>query len=190
MGSIAIDPGAVDPITGRTIQTTDPHYNVLSIYYRLIPQYQHEIDEALDGLGGYLTRVWHDYAVLLLQTAEALNITVRPPGFKAAPTPPTVHKLALTPAYQLQITLVPACAIPPDPDPAKMTLRAIPLAHAGDDQQYEIVPITAAGRGTSLGTGGTGSGIAQAPSKEQIIAWLKAMSNDDRMAVVSAALVT
>lgn len=178
-----LDPGAIDPNTGQIISQTDPaHYNVLSIYYRLIPQYEREKEEALNGARGYLKRIWHDYAVLLIQTAQSLGIKTRPPGFSPAPTPPTIHTVTLTKDYQLQVNLIPACAIPPDPDPATDTLRALPLPFPGAIQEYQIVKI-APNAGFTVG-----GSIAALPTKDMLVAYLRALSQEDRLAVIGAVL--
>lgn len=151
---------ATDPLTGQQIPATDSRYSVLSIYYRLLPQYQVEQSKARDY---YLTHTWHDWAVNLLMF-----------GTKApTPQPPLVHSLVLMPNYTLQVKEIPACDIPPTPDPTKETVRVDPTTN-----QYTIVPLTQAGVGSggqvvSISSGNTALNV------DSVVAYLKSLSPTD-----------
>lgn len=160
---------AVDPITGQSIGLMDSHYSVVSLYYRLLNQFQPAFVAARDN---YLNRVWHDYAVLLLQTAEALNITTRPPGFKQAPPVPLAYTVHLSPTYQLSTPQVEVCTMPPDPDPATQAIQPVP----GSASEYKIVTITVAGRGSG---GAIVGGNTVVVNQDSVLAFLKAMSPTD-----------
>lgn len=125
----------IDPLTGKPVGLNDQHYSVLSLYYRLLPVYDKEFNDAKDY---YYNRTWHDYAILLLQTASFLNIKTRPPGFKPAPLPPTAHLITIDKDYKLRIDVVQVGQLPPDPDPAKQTYAPDPK----DPNSYIIVNIT------------------------------------------------
>lgn len=166
---------AIDPLTGQSIGLQDPHYQVVNLYYKLLAIYQPEFTKARDN---YLNRVWHDYAVLLLQTAEALNITTRPPGFKSAPIPPLAHTVTLTPNYTLQVSEISVCSIPPDPDPATQVIQPVP----GSQSEYKIVTVSAAGKGSGgliVPNAPAANTATPALTTASVLAFLKALSPTD-----------
>lgn len=131
---------AIDPVTGQQIGITNKNYSVISLYYRLEPQYAKEFNDAKNT---YLNRTFHDYAVNLLQTASALGLSVRPSGFRPAPLPPTAHQITIDKNYKLNISVVPVCQLPADPDPAKQTIRLSSLFGV-IPEEWEIVNFTPA----------------------------------------------
>ena len=167
------DPGAIDPNTGFVVPPSDSiHYSVVELYYKLKPIYDSQKQKAIDYYNNY---TWYNYAVKLLNVAEALNIKVRPPNFEPAPLPPNVDTLTLSSTYQIVIVSAPACPLPKDPDPATQVLQLAPKKNPGDADTWLIVNLTPVG---------VGSGGLIAPSNanvtyDQVVTFLKGLSLSD-----------
>jgi len=139
--------GCLDPLNpGKILPPTDPHFSQAFYYYDLVAIYTPQDEKAATQ---YITRTWHDYAVSLLQTAEHLNITTRPPGFRAAPVAPNRHLVTIDKNYNVSVIEGdPVAPTPPDPDPSKQAIAPDPK----DPNDNIIVNLTPASKGAAFTT--------------------------------------